>query len=251
MAEGAPIRRRTRCTATEGSDLVGRAGAGQSDRQGALVREARRFALSRFRRRSAGSPMSGWSMSRRSTARSSPGFRSTTCASGCSSAARSKGRSRREAARRMTRRRQATRWPPISSGRPRRPKTTTGRGSTRSTSAFHHMLTDRLGMAAAPKILDALRVHLERARRLTDVPARAACRDVARRASRDRGGDRGGDPDAAREAMRLPSQHHRRALRDLRKATARTVFARDPGLDARTTRHDTAPAPCASTPPTT
>ena len=36
--------------------------------------------------------------------------------------------------------------------------------------AFHRMLTDRLGMARANDVLDSLRVHLERTRRLTMSP---------------------------------------------------------------------------------
>ncbi len=67
--------------------------------------------------------------------------------------------------------------------------------------AFHQLLTARLGMARAGDLLDALRVHLERARRLTMSPPgrlRAALNEHCSIAA----AIEAGDPPAAREAMR-------------------------------------------------
>ncbi len=68
--------------------------------------------------------------------------------------------------------------------------------------AFHQIMTARLGMARAHDVLESLRVHLERARRLTMSPPgrmRAALKEhAAIVAAID-----AGDPSAAREAMRL------------------------------------------------
>lgn len=68
--------------------------------------------------------------------------------------------------------------------------------------AFHKMLTDRLSMARANDVLDLLRVHLERTRRLTMSPPgqlRASLNEHAAIAA----AIEAGDPAAAREAMKL------------------------------------------------
>ena len=68
--------------------------------------------------------------------------------------------------------------------------------------AFHRMLTDRLGMARANDVLDSLRVHLERTRRLTMSPPgqlRASLNEHAAIAA----AIEARDPAAAREAMKL------------------------------------------------
>ena len=68
--------------------------------------------------------------------------------------------------------------------------------------AFHRMLTDRLGMARASDVLDSLRVHLERTRRLTMSPPgqlRASLNEHAAIAA----AIEARDPAAAREAMKL------------------------------------------------
>ena len=68
--------------------------------------------------------------------------------------------------------------------------------------AFHQMLTDRLGMARANDVLDSLRVHLERTRRLTMSPPgqlRASLNEHAAIAA----AIEARDPAAAREAMKL------------------------------------------------
>jgi GntR family transcriptional regulator, rspAB operon transcriptional repressor len=68
--------------------------------------------------------------------------------------------------------------------------------------AFHKMLTDRLSMARANDVLDSLRVHLERTRRLTMSPPgqlRASLNEHAAIAA----AIEAGDPAAAREAMKL------------------------------------------------
>jgi GntR family transcriptional regulator, rspAB operon transcriptional repressor len=67
--------------------------------------------------------------------------------------------------------------------------------------AFHRILTARLGMARAHDVLEALRIHLERARRLAMSPAgrpRAALNEHASIAA----AIEAGDASAAREAMK-------------------------------------------------
>jgi GntR family transcriptional regulator, rspAB operon transcriptional repressor len=67
--------------------------------------------------------------------------------------------------------------------------------------AFHRILTARLGMARAHDVLEALRVHLERARRLAMSPAgrlRTALKEHAAIAA----AIEAGDASAAREAMK-------------------------------------------------
>jgi GntR family transcriptional regulator, rspAB operon transcriptional repressor len=67
--------------------------------------------------------------------------------------------------------------------------------------AFHRTLTARLGMARAHDVLEALRIHLERARRLAMSPAgrlRAALNEHASIAA----AIEAGDASAAREAMK-------------------------------------------------
>jgi GntR family transcriptional regulator, rspAB operon transcriptional repressor len=67
--------------------------------------------------------------------------------------------------------------------------------------AFHRILTARLGMARAHDVLEALRVHLERARRLAMSPAgrlRTALKEHAAIAA----AIEAGDVSAAREAMK-------------------------------------------------
>jgi GntR family transcriptional regulator, rspAB operon transcriptional repressor len=68
--------------------------------------------------------------------------------------------------------------------------------------AFHQIMTARLGMARAHDVLESLRVHLERARRLTMSPPgrmRAALKEHAAIVA----AIEAGDPSVAREAMRL------------------------------------------------
>ena len=82
--------------------------------------------------------------------------------------------------------------------------------------AFHHILTTRLGMARAHDVLEALRVHLERARRLDYVSAgrlRAALKEHASIAA----AIEGGDSSAAREGMRRHLDITRAALEALAK----------------------------------
>jgi DNA-binding GntR family transcriptional regulator len=82
--------------------------------------------------------------------------------------------------------------------------------------AFHHILTTRLGMARAHDVLEALRVHLERARRLTMSPPgrlRAALKEHASIAA----AIEGGDSSAAREGMRRHLDITRAALEALAK----------------------------------
>ena len=67
--------------------------------------------------------------------------------------------------------------------------------------AFHQIMTARLGMARAHDVLEALRVHLERARRLAMSPGgrlRSALKEHASIAA----AIEAGDPAAAREAMK-------------------------------------------------
>ncbi len=67
--------------------------------------------------------------------------------------------------------------------------------------AFHRILTDRLGMARADDVLESLRVHLERTRRLTMSTAgqlRASLNEHSTIAA----AIEAEDPEAAREAMK-------------------------------------------------
>jgi DNA-binding GntR family transcriptional regulator len=66
--------------------------------------------------------------------------------------------------------------------------------------AFHQIMTTSLGMARAGEVLDNLRVHLERARRLLMSPPRL--RDVLREHGAIVKAVEAGDPPAAREAMK-------------------------------------------------
>lgn len=65
---------------------------------------------------------------------------------------------------------------------------------------FHHLLTAGLGMARASEVLDNLRVHLERARRLTMSPS-ARLSEVVAEHRAIAAAVAAGDPDKAREAM--------------------------------------------------
>lgn len=67
--------------------------------------------------------------------------------------------------------------------------------------AFHQILTNSLGMARAGEVLDSLRVHLERARRLLMSPP-GRLRDVLREHGAIVKAVEAGDPQAAREAMK-------------------------------------------------
>jgi GntR family transcriptional regulator, rspAB operon transcriptional repressor len=67
--------------------------------------------------------------------------------------------------------------------------------------AFHQALTARLGMARASEILDGLRVHLERARRLLMSPP-GRLREVLREHKAIVEAVEAGDASAAREAMK-------------------------------------------------
>jgi GntR family transcriptional regulator, rspAB operon transcriptional repressor len=82
--------------------------------------------------------------------------------------------------------------------------------------AFHQALTARLGMARATEVLDSLRVHLERARRLLMSPA-GRIREVLceHRAIVD--AVEAGDPSLAREAMK----RHLSVTGDLLETVAR------------------------------
>ena len=66
--------------------------------------------------------------------------------------------------------------------------------------AFHQMLTARLGMARASEILDGLRVHLERVRRLLMSPP-GRIREVLREHEAIVAAVERGNPEAARKAM--------------------------------------------------
>jgi GntR family transcriptional regulator, rspAB operon transcriptional repressor len=66
--------------------------------------------------------------------------------------------------------------------------------------AFHHILTTGLGMARSTEVLDSLRIHLERARRLTMAPT-GRRREVVAEHRAIVSAIEAGDPDAAREAM--------------------------------------------------
>ncbi len=67
--------------------------------------------------------------------------------------------------------------------------------------AFHQILTSRLAMARAGEVLDGLRVHLERVRRILDVAARPDPRGAGG-APRGRRAIEAADASAARDAMR-------------------------------------------------
>ncbi len=87
--------------------------------------------------------------------------------------------------------------------------------------AFHQILTARLGMARAHDVLEALRVHLERARRLAMSPAgrlRTALKEHAAIAA----AIEAGDASAAREAMK-------RHL-DTTRALLESLAEKQPGL---------------------
>ena len=76
---------------------------------------------------------------------------------------------------------------------------------------FHQILTTRLGMARANDVLEALRVHLERARRLMMSPPRTPARDV-QRARRCRCGDRGRRRTRGARSDEGSPQHDTRAI---------------------------------------
>ncbi len=67
--------------------------------------------------------------------------------------------------------------------------------------AFHQILTTRLGMARAAEVLDGLRVHLERVRRLLMSPP-GRIREVLREHETIVAAVERGDPDSARQAMK-------------------------------------------------
>ena len=82
--------------------------------------------------------------------------------------------------------------------------------------AFHQVLTARLGMARASEILDGLRVHLERVRRLLMSPP-GRLRAVLREHEAIVGAVERGDAEAARKAMTL----HLSVTGDLLETVAR------------------------------
>ena len=82
--------------------------------------------------------------------------------------------------------------------------------------AFHQILTARLGMARASEILDGLRVHLERARRLLMSPP-GRLREVLREHAAIGEAVEAGDASAAREAMK----RHLGATGDLLETVAK------------------------------
>ncbi len=82
--------------------------------------------------------------------------------------------------------------------------------------AFHQILTARLGMARASEILDGLRVHLERARRLLMSPP-GRLREVLREHAAIGEAVEAGDAPAAREAMK----RHLGATGDLLETVAK------------------------------
>ena len=67
--------------------------------------------------------------------------------------------------------------------------------------AFHQILTHRLGMARASDVLDSLRVHLERARRILMTPS-GRMKETLREHARIVEAVEAGDATAAREAMK-------------------------------------------------
>jgi len=67
--------------------------------------------------------------------------------------------------------------------------------------AFHQILSARLGMVRASEVLDGLRVHLERVRRLLMTPP-GRIRETLREHEAIVVAIEVGDPEAAREAMR-------------------------------------------------
>src|SRR5579863_9478577 len=95
--------------------------------------------------------------------------------------------------------------------------------------AFHRTLTDRLGMARAGDVLDSLRVHLERVRRLTMSPPgqlRASLtehRAIAGAIDTE-------DPDAAREAMKQHLAITAARLETLAKQQPE-LFSPQPGIE--------------------
>ena len=85
--------------------------------------------------------------------------------------------------------------------------------------AFHRILTERLGMARADDVLESLRVHLERTRRLTMSTAgqlRASLNEHSAIAA----AIEAEDPDAAREAMKRHLTITGARLENSRKAAA-------------------------------
>ncbi|HME85813.1 MAG TPA: GntR family transcriptional regulator [Roseiarcus sp.] len=82
--------------------------------------------------------------------------------------------------------------------------------------AFHQTLTTRLGMARAGEVLDSLRIHLERARRVLMSPP-GRIREVLREHRRIVEAIDAGDPSAAREAMK----RHLSVTGDLLETVAR------------------------------
>ena len=89
--------------------------------------------------------------------------------------------------------------------------------------AFHQILTAGLGMARASDVLESLRVHLERTRRLTmstSAQLRASLNEHAAIAA----AIEAEDPAAARDAMKQHLDYNRRAARNSRKATAGTFL---------------------------
>lgn len=82
--------------------------------------------------------------------------------------------------------------------------------------AFHHILTARLGMARASEILDGLRVHLERVRRLLMSPP-GRIREVLREHEAIVAAVERGDAETARKAM----TRHLSVTGDLLEAVAR------------------------------
>jgi DNA-binding GntR family transcriptional regulator len=94
---------------------------------------------------------------------------------------------------------------------------------------FHRTLTDGLGMALAGDVLDLLRVHLERMRRLTMSPPgqlRASLNEHRAIA----GAIDAGDPDAAREAMKRHLAITAARLETLAKKQPQ-LFSPQPGIE--------------------
>lgn len=95
--------------------------------------------------------------------------------------------------------------------------------------AFHRVLTDRLGMARAGDVLDALRVHLERMRRLTMAPPGQLHASLSEHQAIV-GAIDAGDPDAARDAMKRHLAITAERLETLAKRQPQ-LFSPDPGIE--------------------
>jgi DNA-binding GntR family transcriptional regulator len=95
--------------------------------------------------------------------------------------------------------------------------------------AFHRTLTDGLGMARAGDVLDSLRVHLERMRRLTMSPP-GQLRASLNEHEAIVGAIDAEDPDAAREAMKRHLAITAARLETLAKQRPE-LFSPEPGVE--------------------